>query len=70
MKRISLFIIALLFVASCSSDKTAKVSFNISDAADSTEIIVTKLAINRINVVDTIYVKGNKASFEAVCSDR
>lgn len=67
MKRISLFIIALLFVASCSSDKTAKVSFNISDAADSTEIIVTKLAINRINVVDTIYVKGNKASFEAVC---
>ena len=42
-------------------------TFNVEGAADSTEIIVTKLSINRIYVVDTIYVKGEKTQFGANC---
>ena len=67
MKKI-LFVFAALAIAfACSSDKTAKVQFTISDAADSTEIIVSKLAINRVNVIDTIYVKNGKVSFQTPC---
>jgi peroxiredoxin len=68
MKKIALLLFVLLTVASCSSDNKAKVSFNISDAADSTEIVVAKLSVNRINVVDTIYVNGHKAAFETTCN--
>ncbi len=68
MKKIVLLLFVLLAVASCSSDNKAKVSFNISDAVDSTEVVVAKLSVNRVNVVDTIYVKGKKATFETTCN--
>lgn len=67
MKRVALFFWALITIVSCTADKNAKVSFAITDAADSTEIIVAKLAINRVNPVDTIYVKGGKVEFKANC---
>jgi peroxiredoxin len=67
MKKIVLLLFALVVAASCSQKYNAKVTFNVEGAADSTEIIVTKLSINRIYVVDTIYVKGEKTQFGANC---
>ena len=67
MKKIALLFFALVVAASCSQKYNAKVTFNVEGAADSTEIIVTKLSINRIYVVDTIYVKGEKTQFGANC---
>lgn len=68
MKRVVYILIAVLALASCAPKNSAKVVFNIPDAADSTEVIVTKLAINRIYAVDTLYVKGQKLSFETTCT--
>lgn len=67
MKKILYIFIALAIVASCSSKDKAKVALTLPDAADSTEIVVTKLVLNKINVVDTLYVQGNKLNFEAAC---
>jgi peroxiredoxin len=65
MKKIALLFLTAALAASCSTSPKAKVSFNIADADDSTEVVVNKLAINKVKPVDTIYVKGHTASFEA-----
>lgn len=67
MKRALYILLALAFAASCASDTNSKVTFNVSDAPDSTEVIVSKLNINRVITVDTVYVKGGKFSFSTLC---
>lgn len=67
MKRILYIVLALALAASCASNTNSKVTFHVSDAPDSTEVIVTKLNVNRVNVVDTVYVKGGEFSFSTMC---
>lgn len=67
MKRVLYILTALVLAASCSSDTNSKVTFSVSDAPDSTEVVVAKLNINRVSTVDTIYVEGGKFTFSAMC---
>lgn len=67
MKRIVYMALAILSVVSCTPKNRASVVLNIADAKDSTQVVVTKLAINKINVVDTLYAKGNKVTFTTEC---
>ena len=66
MKKIIIFIVLTSILAvSCSKNKPAKVTVNVPDAPDSTEVIISKLDINKIVNIDTIDVINNKISFKA-----
>lgn len=66
MKKVLVFLLLAALIASCSNDK-ATVKLIVSDSPDSTEIVVSRLSINQIVSVDTIYTKGGKVSFSVNC---
>lgn len=61
MKKFILLTI-IVAAAACSPVKKSAITVKAPDAADSTQVIVYKLAINRLSVLDTVYVKGGQAS--------
>lgn len=64
MKKILLFFSILLIAASCTKN-SANVQLTITDAKDSTGVIVTLLDINRLQLIDTLQLKADgKFSYE------
>ncbi len=52
---------SLAAVSSCTSEGNARISINAEGAADSTMLVVSRLALNEITSLDTLYLKGGKA---------
>lgn len=61
--RLSL-LLPLLFtmLSSCSGEKPARVDIQIQGVPDSTMVVVSKLSVNRMEVLDTLYTKAGKVS--------
>ena len=58
MKKLLLFFSILLIAASCTKN-SANVQLTITDAKDSTGVIVTLLDINRLQLIDTLQLKAD-----------
>ena len=53
-----------LFVAlmtMCGDRDTARISLTVKGAPDSTQVVVSRLALNEMQVLDTVYTAGEKA---------
>lgn len=63
-KNRSLLLLPLAFtmLASCGQDDMAKVDMKITGAPDSTMVVVSKLSVNRIEVLDTLYTNSGEVS--------
>ena len=58
MKKLALYFSILLMAASCAKN-SANVELTITDAKDSTGVIVTLLDINRLQLIDTLQIKAD-----------
>lgn len=55
----------MLSVLSCSDRNSAEVRLQAPDISDSTEVLVSRLAVNRMETLDTLYFKGGKVEYKA-----
>lgn len=69
MKKIIFFFLTAALLVSCTNDKKAVVKVSLTDAPDSTQIIVSKLLINQIINLDTLYVINHSFSYTAQCAE-
>ena len=59
-----------VLIATCGNRDTARISLTVEGAPDSTEVVVSRLAMNEIQVLDTVYTSKGKAECEvAVAPD-
>lgn len=68
MRRFLLSLSIITIIASCSNKNSAKVSINVEGSSDSTQIVVAKLAVNKMVVVDTIALKHGQANYKTNCA--
>jgi len=64
MKKIASALLGILAVCSCGSDKKCVIDVTASNLSDSTEVFVSKLAVNRLIPVDTLVVIKGKTKCE------
>ncbi len=69
MKKIIFLFLTALVIVSCLSDKKATVKVSVSDAPDSTQIIVSKLAINQVVNLDTLYIINHTFTYSTECAE-
>jgi len=62
MKKVFLIAAMAMAVLSCSSNRKSVITVDAAGTADSTQVVVYKLAVSRLIPMDTLYVKGGKAS--------
>lgn len=55
--------LAAVLIAGCSGKGKARVDITVAGAPDSTEIVVSRLALNEIQVVDTLYTRKGETFF-------
>ena len=49
-------------ITACVNRDTARINLTVKGAPDSTEVIVSRLALNQMQVLDTLYISDDKAS--------
>jgi len=68
MKKFFLYAVLAVAVSSCSPNRKSVITVDASGTADSTQVILYKLAVSRLLPVDTLYVKNGKVSCEVEVS--
>lgn len=56
-------LIPFMVFGSCAGNRQAKVDMELTGAADSTAVIVSKLSMNRLLVLDTLYTESGKVTY-------
>lgn len=51
-------------ITTCGNRDTARIDFTVKGAPDSTEVVVSRLAMNEMQVLDTVYTSGERVTCE------